>query len=480
LPAQGPLARALARRPAPLRVAEGEFARAVPELEPDEASALVASGTRVLLPLRCGKDLAAIVALGPRRTGDVYTDSDLTLLGAVAEKASAELLHQRDAEAIRAERVRVEELSSLKRAAEEVLRRRSRFLAAASHDLRQPLHALSMYTSLLRERVGGPDTAGLIDQIEKSTASLSAMFSSLLDLSRLDAGAVEPRIGPVALAPLLAELSAEASPAAEAKGLKLLYTPVAVTVRSDPVLLGRILRNLLENAVRYTEHGSVRLEVHVEGERVRVAVADTGPGIPLDRQELVFQEFVRLSSDAATRGLGLGLAIVDRLARTLAHPLALDSEPGRGSVFELSLERAEPAAAAPGAPAAMALDGRVVVLVDDDLAVLAATRDVLESWGCRVVAASSADEACEAIAVRALRPDAILADYRLGELDNGLEAIAAIRAACGRDVPAAVLTGETVAAVARRIQERGLAQLVKPVAPARLRALLTELTRDGS
>jgi signal transduction histidine kinase/CheY-like chemotaxis protein len=443
LPAAGPLARALERHPAPRRVAENELAHAVPELTAEEATALVASGTRVLLPLRCGKDLAAIVALGPRRSGDVYTDSDLTLLGAVAEKASAELLHQRDAETIRAERVRAEELAVLKSAADEVLRRRSRFLAAASHDLRQPLHALSMYTSLLRERIGNDDAKALIDQIERSTASLSEMFSSLLDLSRLDAGAVEPRVGPVALAPLLAELCAEASPSAEAKGLKLLYTPVDLAVRSDPVLLGRIVRNLLVNAVRYTERGEIRVEVRAAGARVVVEIADTGPGIPLDRQQMVFHEFVRLAPEGASRGLGLGLAIVDRLARTLGHALDLDSEPGGGSVFRLSLERAEPPMATAGAPKSTALHGRIVVLVDDDLAVLGATREVLESWGCRVVAATSANEACEAITLRALQPDAILADYRLGALDNGLDAIVAIRAACGREVPAAVLTGET-------------------------------------
>jgi len=477
LPVEGPLPRALARHPAPLRVAESELARAVPDLAPEEATALVASGTRVLLPLRCGKDLAAIVALGPRRSADVYTDSDLTLLGAIAEKASAELLHQRDVETIRAERVRAEELAVLKSAADEVLRRRSRFLAAASHDLRQPLHALSMYTSLLRERLGGDDADTLIEQIERSTSSLSTMFSSLLDLSRLDAGAVEPRVGPVALDPLLTELCAEAIPAAEAKGLKLLHTPVDVAVRSDPVLLGRILRNLLENAVRYTDRGEVRVEARATDTRVVVEIADTGPGIALDRQQMVFQEFVRLAPDGASRGLGLGLAIVDRLARTLGHPLDLDSEPGRGSRFRLALDRAERPDVGAGGSRPAAFHGRVVVLVDDDLAVLSATREVLESWGCRVVAASSTQEACEAVALRGLEPDVLLADYRLGEHDTGLDAIAAIRAACGREIPAAVSTGETTEGVGRRIREYGLAQLVKPIAPARLRALLAELMR---
>jgi CheY-like chemotaxis protein len=207
---------------------------------------------------------------------------------------------------------------------------------------------------------------------------------------------------------------------------------------------------------------------------VILEVADTGPGIPLDRQEAVFQEFVRLAPEGAPRGLGLGLAIVDRLARALDHPLELDSEPGHGSVFRLQLERAERPPASASAPAPV-LAGRVVVLVDDDLSVLASTREVLESWGCRVLAASSAAEAIETLATRALRPDAILCDYRLGGAEDGLAAIDAIRSACGHELPAAVMTGETTPAVGRRIREHGLPQLVKPVAPARLRALLAEL-----
>jgi len=477
----GPLLRALERRPAPLPVGGPDFARAVPDLAAAEDAALAAAGVRVLVPLRCGKDLAALVALGPRRSGDVYTHSDLTLLGAVAAKASAELLHRRDAETIRSERLRGEELAALKAAAEQALLRRSRFLAAASHDLRQPLHALAMHASLLRERIGAHPAEPLVERIERAAASLSEMFSALLDLSRLDAGAVEPRPAAVALDPLVEDLCAEAAAAALAKGLKLSSAPSGLAVRSDPVLLGRILRNLVGNAIRYTAHGEVRMAAQADGARVAIEVADTGPGIPAERHDEIFREFVRLDPDGPEPGLGLGLSIVDRLARTLGHELQIDSAPGRGTTFRLLAPRAEPPAAAPAAPPAP-LAGRVVVLVDDDLGVLAATREVLEGWGCRVIAAASAGDAIEALARRGVRPHAILADFRLGgaagAAGDGLDAIAAIRSACRADLPAAVLTGETTPAVIRRVRAAGLAQLTKPATPARLRALLAELVRD--
>jgi signal transduction histidine kinase/CheY-like chemotaxis protein len=477
LPARGPLLRALARRTAPLRLEGAGLARAVPDLADAERVALAAAGVRLLVPLRCGKDLAAFVALGARRSGDVYTHGDLTLLETVAAHASAALRHQRDAETIRAERLRGEELASLKAAADEALQRRSRFLAAASHDLRQPLHALAMHASLLRERVGDAEALPLVERIERASTSLAEMFSALLDLSRLDVGAVAPRRGPVALDPLFEDLAGEAGPAALARGLALSWTAGGLAVDSDPVLLGRILRNLLSNAIRYTTQGEVRLVAHADAARVWIAVSDTGPGIAAERHDEILREFVRLQPDAPERGLGLGLAIVDRLTRALGHALEIDSQPGRGSTFRVVAPRVEPpppAAASPPAP----LAGRLVALVDDDLAALAATREVLEGWGCRVVAVASAAEAIGALALRAARPDAILADFRLGGGGgDGVDAIAAIRDACRFEVPAAVLTGETSPSVLRRVRAAGFAHLAKPAAPARLRSLLADLVR---
>jgi signal transduction histidine kinase/CheY-like chemotaxis protein len=475
--ARGPLMFALARRPAPLAVDSGEFTAMVPDCRAEEHAVLEAAGARILLPLRCGKDLAALTILGARRSGDVYTSSELTLLGAVGEKASAMLLHLRDAEVIRSERVRSEELARLKADADEAHRRRSRFLAAASHDLRQPLHALGMYASLMRERAHASEVGELADRIQRSTATLGEMFSSLLDLSRLDVGAVEPRVSGFALDPLLEDVCAEAAPSAEAKGLKLLWVPCGLAVQSDPMLLGRILRNLVGNAVRYTGEGEIRVTAPRLGTRVCIEIADTGPGIPAERQPEIFREFVRLGGDRSPRGLGLGLAIVERLAAVLAHQVDLDSEPGRGSTFRVTVPLARAPLADSEAPGAAGLAGRVVVLIDDDLDVLRATRDVLASWGCHVVAATSSDEALTALENRGLVPHAILSDYRLDGGATGLDAIAALRAAFGREVPGAVLTGESTEAVQERIRAQGLPQLTKPAPLGRLRALVTELVR---
>ncbi|MEB2343902.1 MAG: hybrid sensor histidine kinase/response regulator [Deltaproteobacteria bacterium] len=478
---RGPLTLALERDPRPVVVDERAFTRAVPDLAPAERDELLAREAAVLVPLRCGKDLAGFVVLGAPRSGDVYTSGDLTLLAALAQKASAELLHLRDAETIRSERGRAAELARLRVEAEQLLARRSRFLAAASHDLRQPLHALRVLASLLEERIGAGETRALVERLQQSAEALSEMFSSLLDLSRLDVGAVEPRPVALALDPLLEGLCAELAPSAEAKGLELQREESGLAVHSDPVLLGRIVRNLLTNAVLYTERGRVRVVARPRGSRVTVEVSDTGPGIAPERQAEVFREFVRLErGTGGGGGLGLGLAIVERLAQALGHEVAVESEPGRGSTFRLTLPARRLTRRAPAVAAAAGLEGRVVLLVDDDLEVLAATRDRITRWGCRVVAAASTAEALEALERRGVRPEALLVDYRLAAATTGLEVVAAMRAAFGAALPAALLSGETTPEAMGRIRASGLPLLLKPAAPARLRALLAELLRRGA
>jgi signal transduction histidine kinase/CheY-like chemotaxis protein len=475
LPARGAVALALARHPAPLRVGDRGFERVAGERSREESEALAALGAALLVPLRAGKDLAAVVALAPRRSGDVYTRSDLLLLETVAEKASSVLGQLRDAETIRSERVRADELARLRAAAEDALRRRSRFLAAASHDLRQPLHALRMQASLLGERRIGGETAALVERIQRSSDTLAEMFDALLDVSRLDSGAVEPRVTDVALDPLLEELVAELAPLAEQRGLALRWQPGGLAIRSDPVLLGRVLRNLLHNALRYTDDGEVRLAARRIAGSVEIEVSDSGPGIPPERREEIFREFVRLDPDDRRGGLGLGLSIVERLVRTLGHELELESGPGGGATFRVAVPAARPPPPSV-ATAGAGLEGRTVLVVDDDLEALAATRDVLTAWGCRVIAAATGDEAL-AFASRGRWPDAVLADYRLHAGRTGLELVEALRRAVGRPLPAAVLTGETGEAAIAALRSAGLPHLTKPVAPARLRALLAELLR---
>jgi signal transduction histidine kinase/ActR/RegA family two-component response regulator len=476
LSARGPLARALERDPVPLALRAGAFERAVPDLEEEERHALARFGSGLLLPIRCGKDLAAVAALGPKRSGDVFTSADGALLGAVAEKASAELARLRDAETIAAERERAERLRAQKEVAEAESVAKSRLLASASHDLRQPLHALALFSERLVREAGGTPLAGLAARIHASSSALTAMFDTLLDLSRLEAGSVEPQVEELELDGLLERLAGEFRELAHVKGLELAFEPSRARVRSDPVLLGRILQNFLANAVRYTERGRVTLRGWAEAGEAAVEVQDTGPGIAPSRQEEVFREFVRLPGAAGSEGLGLGLSIARRTAQLLGHRLELESRPGEGSIFRVRLPAAPRTPAAPGAGAAAE---PLVVLVEDDLAILEALGGLVESWGCRVVRADSLAAALEGLERLGRTPAAIVADYRLAD-GSGLDAIRAIRSAAGRDVPAVVVTGETGAESLRAIRATRLPHLQKPVPPARLRAVLLEMLRGGA
>jgi len=482
LPRESPLLRRLERDPVPLR-ADGEaLARSVPELSSAEAVALSARDTRLLLPLRSGKDLCAVLLLGPKRSGDWFTAGELVLLGAVAEKASAEIGRLRAREALANAHERAAELQQLTEAAESANRAKSRFLAAASHDLRQPLHALGLFADRLSDHVAGDVGRALAEQVQSTTRALRHQLDALLDLSRLDAGGVEADVRSFAIGPELARLAAEWSVAAREKGLAFRFERLDAHVKSDPVLLARMLQNLLSNAIRYTAHGEVALRACVEGDSLAIEVADTGPGIPRDRQREIFSEFYRLDPHADDGGLGLGLAIVDRTARLLGHEVTLESEPARGSRFRVRVPLDTSRAARPAGEGASrslpaGLLGRRVLVVEDEPAALEAVRGLLESWGCRVTAAHSIAAATDSLGGEADPLDAIIADYRLGDEETGLEAIARIRRLAGRDVPAVVMSGEAARESLRAIRESGLRYLPKPVPPARLRALLGELLR---
>jgi signal transduction histidine kinase len=358
---------------------------------------------------------------------------------------------------------------------------KSRFLATASHDLRQPIHALRLFAEALGDGDDPERMRGLAARIRDSADSLTAMFDELLDLSRLEAGAVEARPIDFPLGPLLEQLAAELSPEASAKGLALSIVPTAMVVRSDPLLLRRILQNLLVNALRYTERGRVLAGCRRRGRQLRIEVWDTGPGVPEHKRAEIFREFTQLDQVRRSEGLGLGLAIVDRLARLLEHRVELDSVVGKGTVFRVSvpLSSRAPALRPPApAPAGVGgLAGRMVVIVDDDLNILDAMRVLLESWGCDLLLARSADEALEGLKLRARDPDVILADYTLEAGATGIEAIEAIRGASGVRAPAVIITGETDPEVLARLRDAGLPHLTKPIPPARLRAALTHVLR---
>jgi signal transduction histidine kinase/CheY-like chemotaxis protein len=359
---------------------------------------------------------------------------------------------------------------------------KSKFLAAASHDLRQPLHALGLFVAALGNRSDSRETRVLVEHINSSVAALEGLFNALLDVSKLDAGAVQPRVVDVALAPLLAQLSLEYQPQAAAKGLAWHCSDSNAVIRSDPALLDTILRNLLSNAIRYTHKGKIAVNCQAGQNDVRIDISDTGIGIPAERQREVFDEFVQLHNPERDRnkGLGLGLAIVDRLSRLLGHSIELISCPGRGTNFRLTLAAGNPALVMPAfqpesVSAEPILASDLVVVIDDETAVRIAMTELLETWGYQVLAVASADEAMGAINEQ---PVAVIADYRLRENQTGDDAVRRIHAAWGDAIPAMIVTGDTAPERLRVATLNGFALRHKPVSPARLRAFLRHAHRQ--
>ena len=371
-------------------------------------------------------------------------------------------------------------------AAETASRAKSQFLAAASHDLRQPLHAVGLFAAALAAKARDPDVKPLVASIHASLEALEGLFAQLLDLSRLEAGALHPAPTSVALDPLFARLATDFTPQASASGLALSIVPTRIVVETDPVLLERILRNLVANAVRYTRAGGIVLGVRRRANAVRIDVIDSGVGIGDDDRARVFDEFVQLAAaarhHAGGRGMGLGLAIVRRLAALLGHPVELASIPGRGSRFSLTVPRAIRARAcraprrcieAPPATTSPALAGSCVVVVDDDPAVVGAMRALFASWEATATGGSDAHAALAALASlgrnRRDAVDLIVADLRLADGGSGIDAIGELRAALGPGTPALIVSGDTSGAAQAEAQAAGIRLLLKPVVAAALK-----------
>jgi signal transduction histidine kinase/CheY-like chemotaxis protein len=369
------------------------------------------------------------------------------------------------------------ELAYKKREAEQANFAKSRFLATASHDLRQPMHAISLYVESLKPELRGRAGEQTLEKIERSILSMVELFNAILDVTRLDAGVIQPVRVPLRIRALLRALAESFVPEAERKGLSLRVRAADVWAESDPVLLERILRNLLTNAIRHTTRGGVLLSARASRGRLRVQVWDTGCGIPVEQQARVFDEFYRgdlRGEGASGHGLGLGLAIVRRLADLLQHPLRLDSRPGRGTVCSLDLPLAVAEARAPVAADAAGpptLHGRAVV-VDDDPEVRDAVSRLLAQWGIEVQAFGGSKDVRRMLQQA---PDLVLADYQLLDGATGLEVIAAIRKRWGQAIPAVVITGDTRADTVQRLAAQAVHALYKPVHPARLAELLSRL-----
>ncbi|WP_434622931.1 ATP-binding response regulator [Azospirillum sp. B2RO_4] len=371
---------------------------------------------------------------------------------------------------------------------------RSRFLASASHDLRQPFQAMRLFldalTTQVQDNARASRTAGML---ANAMTAGEQLLNALLDISTLDAGTVEADLQPVSLDAMLQSLAEEFRPQAEEKGLRLrVHLPCRAFTRSDPVLLGRIVRNLLANAIRYTQRGGILLGLRRRDGQWRIEVWDTGFGIPQDKLDVIFDEFHQLTNPARdpTRGLGLGLAIVRRLSVLLSAPIDVRSRSGRGSVFAVTVDRLDgegaaadtlsATASADHGAAAVPLDGMRILVVDDDSMVLSGLLLTLESWGCAFVSASNMREVFAAVDGLEGPPDAILTDLRLPGKVSGFDVIDRVRKLFKADIPAVVLTGETAPESLLEGQRRGCAFLHKPLHPGELRRVLEEVRRDGT
>jgi Na+/proline symporter/signal transduction histidine kinase len=370
------------------------------------------------------------------------------------------------------------ELGRAKAQAEHANISKTRFLAAASHDILQPLNAARLYITTLGER-SSDSNVGLVRNIEASLDAMEEIFGALLEISRLDSGALKPEIVNFGIQELLRQLEVEFAPLAKEKGLELKFLPCSLGVRSDKRLLRRLLQNLVSNAVKYTPHGRVLVGCRRTGELLHIHVYDTGLGIPKSKTGAIFQEFHRLDQGAkVARGLGLGLSIVERVARILDHKLTLDSLPGRGSRFsvevpqsgELALSTAQAPVLAGGY---VRLSRMTVLCVDNDLAVLAGMEMLLGGWGCRVLKAASLDEAIAAVVQAKISPDGLLVDYHLGA-GNGIDAIRELRRQFGADLTAILITADRSPYLREEARADDVQVLNKPLKPAALRALLSQ------
>jgi signal transduction histidine kinase len=372
-----------------------------------------------------------------------------------------------------------------RREAEIANRAKTQFFAAASHDLRQPLHAIGLFAQALRERTRDSEVAPLVNSINESVAALESLFGELLDVTRLDSGAIEVHPRNFELGEMLRSLRLQFEPSAFEKGLALRVRAARRVAFADPLLVERIVRNLVANAIRYTEDGTVLVGCRRRGNKLALQVWDTGVGIAPEQQARVFEEFYQVHAAELTapgqgKGLGLGLAIVKRLADLMHAPLRLQSWPGRGTLFTLELplgQESEVAAAARPARLAQALTlhGRRIVIVEDESAVRAGLEALLGGWGAQLRCFESV-AGCIAwtreCAAEEPAPDLLIVDYRLEDGRDGLEALFALRSRFGLAVPAIVISGSTMSRVEVLAQEHNFHLLIKPVLPNKLRAMI--------
>jgi PAS domain S-box-containing protein len=465
----------------------GEFGETDPEEQIRKRVAHMRAGTRYVIQRQRGNGRVYEIRGQPMPDGGyVTTYTDITEFKHNEQQLleSKQTLEQRVSE-------RTVELSKAlaaeaeaKRAAEQANATKTRFVAAASHDLLQPLNAARLFASALTDETDGSSVREIATRIEGSLRAAEEVLDDMLDIARLESGAMRTEFAVFALDDVLADLERQFSSVAAKRGLRLRIRRTDAFVRTDRVLLRRVLQNLVSNALRYTQRGGVLVACRPRGARLEVQVWDTGPGIAEQHRAVIFGEFRGLdrASPWGEKGLGLGLSICDRIARLLRLDLGLRSRVGRGSVFSVALDtvpRPAPAAAppvtdglSPASPSSLA--GGTVLCVDNEPEILDGMQALLQRWGLRVLRAGTCEEAQRAFNQHA--PDVVLADYRLGDGDgDGLELLQSLRVGGVVAVRGALLTADHGTAVAERARTLGYTVLRKPVKPAALRALLGAL-----
>ena len=373
-------------------------------------------------------------------------------------------------------------LLQAKQQAEAASSLKSSVLVSVTHDLLQPLNAARLTLSALTEMATGSKNVALTDQIDRSLATLEDMLRTLLDISKLDAGVLRPEFGPVAIASLFEPLEQEFVATAAKRNLGFRIMPSSAVVRSDPLMLRRILQNLVANALRYTQRGSVLMGCRPRGDDICIEVHDTGPGIPEAQREAIFVEFQRGETSAGDKaGIGLGLSIVRRFADLLGHDIRLSSRAGKGSVFSVTVPRTLDPVAIPVREQASVdyryggMEGAKILLIENDLSSAEGLAHLLEKWGCDVAVTISKTEALERIHALDGIPDAIIADLHLDNGETGIQAVDVIRGAINAKVPAIIVTADYSAKAASDVSAFGHELLKKPIKPAEMRSLLSFL-----
>jgi signal transduction histidine kinase/ActR/RegA family two-component response regulator len=432
---------------------------------------------RMVVPIRALRDGAVSIGsgdLGQRIS--INTGDELEALGDQFNAMAARLQ-----ESYAGLESKVEERTRQLEAANQA---KSRFIAAASHDLRQPLHALGLFVAQLHGRLLAAERSQIIGRIEAALSAMNELFAALLDISKLDAGATAVNITVFPVAQLLAHAETTFAGAAREKKLSFRALPSDAWVRSDFILLEQIVFNLVTNALRYTRSGGVLVGCRKRGDQLRIEVWDSGIGIAPDQHDKIFGEFYRLGEPDRDRraGLGLGLAIVDRLCRLLDHPIEVKSTVGKGSVFAVTVplapadKRAIEASIVPRSQPSLSHD-KLVLVIDDDPLVLEGMGGIFRKWGCRVVTADSDSKALKAATAQDDVPDLIISDYHLANGRTGIATIEWLRGELSAQIPAFLISGDTDPATLHEAKVKGFYLLHKPVDPMALRAMFNQAVK---